>query len=50
MNRTGSYQLSNMQNSRVRSFSIQDKDKGLGGIYENCKEACNHNYFILIIY
>lgn len=39
----GTYYLSNLKNSKVRSFSHTDKNFGLGGIYENCKEAGFYN-------
>jgi hypothetical protein len=35
----GSYKLAGIQNTKVRSFSHSDKNNGLGGIYQNCKEA-----------
>jgi hypothetical protein len=39
---TGIYFNSKFENSKVRSFSHTDKNFGLGGIYQNCKEAGNH--------
>ena len=35
----GSYSLAGIENSKVRSFSHSQKNGGLGGIYQNCKEA-----------
>lgn len=48
MSSTGNYFNSKFENSRVRSFSHTDKNFGLGGIYENCKEAGNQFYKIIV--